>query len=70
MAKYKLGSNLTTNSTYDEEYQKIFHKQSCKKGGIVLDIYEDGKNEPIYFFTEPDKYGNREGIAENFLKLV
>lgn len=70
MTKYKLGSKLITNSLYEEEYQKIFNRKPNKKGGTVLDIYEDGKNEPIYFFTQPDKYGNREGIAENFLKLV
>lgn len=69
MAKFKIGDVLTTNEYYKTEYRRIFGKEPKEKGGKVLEIYEDTKHDPIYFFTEVDETGNRDGMAEKFLQL-
>ena len=70
MPKFNKGQVLTTNKLYKTEYRKIFKKEPKQKGGVVLDIYDDKKHEPIYFFTELDEEGNREGLAEKFVQLA
>ena len=70
MSKFKIGQKLKTNEQYKKEYKQIFCKEPKEKGGIVIDIYEDGKNDPIYYFTKPDIKGNRDGLAERFVELV
>ena len=70
MAKFKIGDELKLNNFYKEEYRKIFGKDPKDKGGIVKEIYEDTKYDTIYFFTELDEHGNKDGIAEQFLELV
>ena len=70
MSKFQIGQVVKTNEHYQTEYKRIFKKEPTKTAGTILDIYEDGTHSPVYFFTEPDRYGNREGLAENFVKLV
>lgn len=70
MSKFQIGQVVKTNEHYQTEYKRIFKREPKKKGGVILDIYDDGINSPVYFFTEPDKYGNREGLSENFVELA
>lgn len=70
MAKFKINQTVKTTQTFKNDFKRIFKKQPDIDGGVIIDIYEDGKSQPIYFFTLPDKNGNRKGLAEQFLEAV
>lgn len=72
MSKFKVGQKVKLTQQFLTDYERLFKKLKSIKYHefVVLSINDDGIHTPIYFATHPDRYGNCEGFAEQFLEAV